>query len=231
MSGIVPNHLISFTEAVPDEVRGRAIVVRKLEMLPVECVVRGYLAGSGWVDYQRSGQVSGVQLAPGLRQSDRLPEPIFTPSTKATSGHDEAIDLDGASELIGSTKLAERVREASLALYSFAADHARSRGIVLADTKFEFGLDGNGTLTVGDEVLTPDSSRFWPLDQYAPGQTSPSFDKQYVRDWASSSGWDRTPPAPELPPEVVAGTRKKYAQAYAAITGEPLEAWLTRARA
>jgi len=229
--GIVPNHLISFTEAVPDEVRGRAIVVRKLEMLPVECVVRGYLAGSGWVDYQRSGQVSGVQLAPGLRQSDRLPEPIFTPSTKATSGHDEAIDLDGASELIGSTKLAERVREASLALYSFAADHARSRGIVLADTKFEFGLDGNGTLTVGDEVLTPDSSRFWPLDQYAPGQTAPSFDKQYVRDWASSSGWDRTPPAPELPPEVVAGTRKKYAQAYAAITGEPLEAWLTRARA
>jgi phosphoribosylaminoimidazole-succinocarboxamide synthase len=228
---IVQNHLLSFTEGVPDEVRGRALVVRRLEMLSVECVVRGYLAGSGWKDYQRDGRVSGVALPPGLRESDRLPEPIFTPTTKATSGHDEAIDLDHATELIGSRALAERVRDVSLALYGFAAEHALEQGIVLADTKFEFGLDESGELTVADEVLTPDSSRFWPLDRYEPGRPAPSFDKQYVRDWASKLGWDKTPPAPAIPDDVVANTRAKYAQAYEAVTGEPLDDWLARAGA
>ncbi len=228
---IVQNHLLSFTEGVPDEVRGRALVVRRLEMLSVECVVRGYLAGSGWKDYQRDGRVSGVALPPGLCESDRLPEPIFTPTTKATSGHDEAIDLDHAAELIGSRALAERVRDVSLALYGFAAEHALEHGIVLADTKFEFGLDDGGELTVADEVLTPDSSRFWPLDRYEPGRPAPSFDKQYVRDWASKLGWDKTPPAPAIPDDVVANTRAKYAQAYEAVTGEPLDDWLSRAGA
>ena len=228
---IVANHLISVTDGVPAEVRGRAMVVRKLQMLPVECVVRGYITGSGWKDYQRSGAVSGISLPAGLRESDRLPEPIFTPSTKAEVGHDEAIDFDGAAKLVGDQGLAARLRDVSIAVYGAAAEHARSRGIILADTKFEFGLDGSGALTLGDEVCTPDSSRFWPADQYQPGQGQPSFDKQFVRDWASSTGWDRKPPAPEIPDKVVARTRDKYIEAYERITGESFDAWTARAGA
>jgi phosphoribosylaminoimidazole-succinocarboxamide synthase len=227
-AGIVPGHLVSVTEGVPDEVRGRAMVVRKLKMLPVECVVRGYLSGSGWKDYQASGTVSGVDLPAGLTESDELPEPIFTPSTKADVGHDEAIDFDRSVVLIGDRALAERVRWVSLAVYGHCADHARAHGIILADTKFEFGLDSAGELTLGDEVCTPDSSRFWPLDEYKPGQGQPSFDKQFVRDWASSTGWDRTPPAPEIPDEVVARTREKYREAYERITGSKFDDWLAR---
>ncbi len=227
-AGIVPNHVISVTDGVPDEVRGRGMVVRKLEMLSVECVVRGYITGSGWKDYQRTGAVSGIQLPEGLRESDRLPEPLFTPSTKADVGHDEAIDFEGAVTLIGDRGLAERVRDVSIALYEHAAEHARQHGIILADTKFELGLDPDGTLTIGDEMCTPDSSRFWPADEYEPGRGQPSFDKQYVRDWASSTGWDRTPPAPPIPEEVVAQTSRKYIEAYERITGEPFDAWLRR---
>lgn len=228
---IVANHLISATEGVPDEVRGRALVVRRLRMLPVECVVRGYITGSGWKDYQATGSVSGIALPPGLQESQQLPEPIFTPSTKAETGHDEAIDFDRAAELVGDRALMERVREVSIALYRFAAAHARERGVILADTKFEFGLDDDGTLTVGDEVLTPDSSRFWPADEYEVGRGQPSFDKQYVRDWAGRSGWDKTPPAPPIPDDVVAGTRARYVEAYERITGEPFDAWLKRTAA
>ena len=225
---IVSNHYVSATEGVPDEVRGRAMVVRKLEMLPVECVVRGYITGSGWKDYQATGSVSGIELPPGLRESDKLPTPIFTPSTKAEEGHDEAIDFDRAAELVGDRDLMGRVRDVSIGLYGFAADHARERGVILADTKFEFGLDPSGELVVGDEVLTPDSSRYWPADTYEPGHGQPSFDKQYVRDWASGSGWDKTPPAPEVPEDVVEGTRARYVEAYEKITGEPFDAWLAR---
>jgi phosphoribosylaminoimidazole-succinocarboxamide synthase len=231
IAAIAPHHLITATEGLPEEARGRGMIVRKLKMLPVECVVRGYLSGSGWKDYQRSGAVSGIELPPGLRESDRLPAPIFTPSTKATEGHDEAIDFEGAAELVGDRSLAEQLRDVSIALYIDAAEHARSRGIILADTKFEFGLDSRGTLTLGDEVFTPDSSRFWPADQYAPGGSQPSFDKQYVRDWASSTGWDRTPPAPPIPDDVVARTREKYVEAYERIAGEPFADWLARSGA
>jgi phosphoribosylaminoimidazole-succinocarboxamide synthase len=174
---IVPNHLISATEGVPDEFRGRGLRVERLSMLPVECVVRGYLSGSGWKDYQATGRVSGIELPPGLRESERLPEPIFTPSTKADEGHDEAIDFEQAAELAGSRELAGRMREASLAVYGKIAAYARERGIILADTKFEFGLDAEGTLTLADEVCTPDSSRFWPADRYEVGRGQPSFDK------------------------------------------------------
>jgi phosphoribosylaminoimidazole-succinocarboxamide synthase len=225
---LVPNHLLSVTDGVPQDARGRAMVVRKLDMLPVECVVRGYITGSGWKDYQRTGAVSGIELPAGLQESDKLPEPIYTPSTKAEVGHDEAIDFEGTVELIGDRALAERLRDVSLAVYEFCADHARANGIILADTKFEFGLDQNGELTLGDEVCTPDSSRFWPADQYEPGRGQPSFDKQYVRDWASSTGWDRNPPAPPIPDDVVARTREKYIEAYERISGEPFDAWLTR---
>ena len=225
---IVPNHFVSATDGVPDEVRGRAIVVRKLEMLPVECVVRGYITGSGWKDYQATGTVSGIELPPGLQESQRLPTPIFTPSTKAEEGHDEAIDFDQAADLVGSRELMDRVRGVSLALYQFAAEHAAERGVILADTKFEFGMDAEGELTVGDEVLTPDSSRFWPADGYEPGRGQPSFDKQYVRDWASSTGWDKLPPAPEIPDDVVAATRDRYVTAYEKLAGEPFSAFLER---
>jgi phosphoribosylaminoimidazole-succinocarboxamide synthase len=225
---IVANHFVSATESVPEEVRGRAMAVRKLRMLPVECVVRGYITGSGWKDYQANGSVSGIELPPGLRESERLPTPIFTPSTKADVGHDEAIDFDRAAELVGDDDLMRRVRDASVALYVFAAEHARERGVILADTKFEFGLDDEGELVVGDEVLTPDSSRYWPADGYEPGRPQPSFDKQYVRDWAAGSGWDKTPPAPAIPDDVVAGTRGRYVEAYERITGEPFDAWLAR---
>jgi phosphoribosylaminoimidazole-succinocarboxamide synthase len=225
---IVPNHVISVTDGVPAEARGRGMVVRKLKMLSVECVVRGYITGSGWKDYQRTGAVSGIRLPEALRESDRLPEPLFTPSTKADVGHDEAIDFEGAVKLIGDRALAQRVRDISIALYEHAAEHARKNGIILADTKFELGLDDQGTLTIGDEICTPDSSRFWPVDQYEPGRGQPSFDKQFVRDWASSTGWDRTPPAPPIPDEVVARTRKKYIEAYERISGERFAAWLHR---
>ena len=225
---IVANHLVSATVGVPDEAQGRGLVVRRLRMLPVECVVRGYLTGSGWRDYQRSGAVSGIALPGGLRESERLPEPLFTPSTKADEGHDEAIDFERAVELAGDRELMARARDASIELYSFAAEHARERGVILADTKFEFGLDSDGELVVGDEVLTPDSSRYWPAEGYEPGRGQPSFDKQYVRDWASASGWDKLPPAPAIPADVVEGTRARYVEAYERITGEPFQAWIER---
>jgi phosphoribosylaminoimidazole-succinocarboxamide synthase len=228
---IVANHLISATEGVPAEVRGRALVVRKLSMLPVECVVRGYITGSGWKDYQASGRVSGIELPAGLRESQRLPQPIFTPSTKAEVGHDEAIDFERAAELVGDRALMERVREVSIDLYSFAAAHARERGVILADTKFEFGIDESDPdrpLVVGDEVLTPDSSRYWPAEGYEVGHGQPSFDKQYVRDWAAGSGWDKRPPAPAIPADVVDGTCARYVEAYERIAGEPFQAWLDR---
>jgi phosphoribosylaminoimidazole-succinocarboxamide synthase len=225
---IVPNHQISFTDGVPAEASGRGMVVRKLKMLPVECVVRGYITGSGWKDYQATGSVSGIELPAGLRESEQLPEPIFTPSTKAEVGHDEAIDFYRAIELVGDQALMERVREVSITLYAYAAEHARERGVILADTKFEFGLDEDGQLVIGDEVLTPDSSRYWPVKGYEVGKGQPSFDKQYVRDWASASGWDKKPPAPEIPGDVVTGTRERYVEAYELITGEPFSAWLER---
>jgi phosphoribosylaminoimidazole-succinocarboxamide synthase len=229
---IVPNHLISATEGVPEEVRGRALAVRKLRMLPVECVVRGYLSGSGWKDYQASGAVCGIGLPDGLQESDRLPEPIFTPASKAEIGdHDENIDFESAVRAVGDRALAERLRDVSLEVYQRAADHARERGIIVADTKFELGLDDEGQLVLADEVLTPDSSRFWPADQYEPGRAQPSFDKQYVRDWAAGTGWDKAPPAPAVPDDVVKRTRELYAEAYERIAGEPLAAWLERAGA
>jgi len=225
---IVRNHYVSAVEDVPDDVRGRAMTVRRLRMLPVECVVRGYITGSGWKDYQATGSVSGIELPPGLRESERLPTPLFTPSTKADEGHDEAIDFERSAELVGDRDLMAKVRDVSIELYRFGADHARERGVILADTKFEFGLDDDGELVVGDEVLTPDSSRYWPADGYRPGHGQPSFDKQYVRDWAAGSGWDKAPPAPALPDDVVKGTRRRYIEAYELITGEPFAAWTSR---
>src|SRR3954463_15952696 len=238
---IVPNHVVSFTD-VPDEVKGRALLVEKLEMFPVECVVRGYITGSGWKDSGRTGagcraeggtgEVGGLRRPGALRESDNLPEPIFTPATKAELGdHDENVDFDRAAEILGDRPLLEELRRLSIALYSFAADHARERGIILADTKFEFGRSADGRIVVGDEVLTPDSSRFWPADTYEPGKSQPSFDKQYVRDWATQSGWDKTPPAPPLPDEVIERTRALYEEAYQRITGEPVANWLARAGA
>jgi len=229
-ASLVPNHLLSATDGVPEPLRGRALRVRRLEMLPVECVVRGYITGSGWKDYQRSGAVSGIELPDGLRESEALPAPIFTPSTKAEEGHDEAIDLDRAAELVGSQALAERLRDVSIAVYEAVAVHARERGVILADTKLEFGFDGDGVLTLGDEVCTPDSSRFWPADQYEVGRGQPSFDKQYVRDWAAGTGWDKAPPAPPIPRDVVAATRERYVTAYEKLAGEPFAAWLERVR-
>jgi phosphoribosylaminoimidazole-succinocarboxamide synthase len=226
--GIVPNHFVSATDGVPEDLRGRALRVKRLRMLPVECVVRGYLSGSGWKDYGRTGTVSGLALPEGLRESDQLPEPLYTPSTKAEEGHDEAIDFEQTVELIGDRALAERVRDASLRVYGAIAEYARERGVILADTKFEFGLDADGALVLGDEVCTPDSSRFWPADEYEPGHGQPSFDKQYVRDWAAGTGWDKSPPAPPIPDEVVAATRERYVRAYELLAGEPFAAWLER---
>jgi phosphoribosylaminoimidazole-succinocarboxamide synthase len=229
LADVVPNHFVSATDGVPDEVRGRALVVEKLAMLPVECVVRGYITGSGWKDYQATGHVSGLELPPGLRESEQLPQPLYTPSTKAEVGHDEAIDFEQTVDLLGGDRaLAERVRDVSVELYARAAEHARSRGVILADTKFELGRRADGTLVLGDEVLTPDSSRFWPVEGYAVGRGQPSFDKQYVRDWAADTGWDKQPPAPAIPDDVVARTREKYVEAYELITGEPFDAWLER---
>src|SRR3712207_1001243 len=220
---IVPNHLIS--EEVPDEVRGRAVRVRKLDMYPVECVVRGYLSGSGWKEYEASGSVCGIDLPEGLTESDKLPEPIFTPATKAEIGeHDENVDFDRAAELVGDRALMEELRRISIEVYTRGAEHAAERGIILADTKFEFGKYAGAEVVLADEVMTPDSSRFWPADQYEPGNAQPSFDKQYVRDWANEQGWDREPPAPELPDEVVAKTRQKYVEAFERITERELDA-------
>ena len=216
---IVPNHLLALRED------GRSLEVKRLEMLPIECVVRGYLAGSGWKDYVRTGATSGHRLPPGLRESDRLPEPIFTPATKAKEGHDENIDREHAARLVGRERLAE-VEQASLALYRFGADWAAERGIVVADTKFEFGLDEEERLVLADEALTPDSSRFWPADAYEPGRAQPSFDKQYVRDYCESLGWDKQPPGPELPADVVAGTRARYVEAFERLTGISFDRYL-----
>ncbi len=218
---IVPNHLID--EQVPAEVAGRGLRVRRLAMYPIECVVRGYITGSGWKEYKADGSVCGIELPAGLQESEKLPEPIFTPATKAEIGdHDENVDFDRAAELVGSRPLAEELRRISIELYEYAAAHARERGIILADTKFEFGSSPGAEIVLGDEVLTPDSSRFWPADEYATGRGQASFDKQYVRDWLDQSGWDHSPPAPELPPEVIANTSAKYREAYERITGRTL---------
>jgi phosphoribosylaminoimidazole-succinocarboxamide synthase len=218
--GMCANHLI---ELRPD---GRSTECRKLEMLPLECVVRGYLAGSGWKDYRATGSVCGHALPEGLEESAQLPEPIFTPSTKAATGHDQNIDREEAAELIGSERLSE-VERASIALYRFAAEHARSRGILIADTKFEFGLDETGTLVLADEALTPDSSRFWPADGYRPGGPQPSYDKQFARDYCESLGWDKTAPGPELGEDVVEGTRARYVEAFERLTGITFTDYLT----
>ena len=219
---ICPNHLISTD--VPDEVAGRAMRVKRLNMYPVECVARGYLSGSGWREYRETGAVCGIQLPEGLSESDRLPEPIFTPATKAEVGaHDENIDFERAIELIGDRALMESLRDTTLELYAHAAAHAAERGIIIADTKFEFGASPGAEIVLGDEVLTPDSSRFWPADDYEPGRAQRSFDKQYVRDWLDQSGWDHSPPAPELPGEVVANTRAKYVEAYERISGRSFQ--------
>ena len=216
---IVPNHLL----ALRDD--GRSLECRRLEMLPVEVVVRGYLSGSGWKDYRATGSVCGHALPAGLVESDRLPEPIVTPATKATSGHDENIDAETAAGLVGAERWAE-VEAVALALYAFASRHAEERGIILADTKFELGLDRAGTLVLGDEALTPDSSRFWPADEYAPGGPQPSYDKQYVRDYCESLGWDKTDPGPEVPADVVAGTRARYVEAFELLTGLAFDAYV-----
>jgi phosphoribosylaminoimidazole-succinocarboxamide synthase len=204
---------------------GRSLECRRLEMLPIECVVRGYLAGSGWKDYQASGEVCGHALPEGLRESDRLAIPIFTPATKAETGHDENITREQAAGLIGVDRLAE-VEAASLALYRFASDYAVERGIIIADTKFEFGIDDAGRLVLADEAFTPDSSRFWPADSYAPGAAQPSFDKQFVRDYCETLGWDKTDPGPELPEDVVAGTRARYVEAFERLTERSFDAYL-----
>ena len=225
---LVANHVVSYTDGVPDDVRARGVRVRKLEMLPVECVVRGYITGSGWKDYQATGRVSGLELPAGLQESAQLPEPLYTPSTKADVGHDEAIDFEQTVALIGDRALAERLRDVTIAVYRRVADHARERGVILADTKLEFGLDESGALVLGDEVCTPDSSRFWPAEGYAAGRSQPSFDKQYVRDWAAGTGWDKAPPAPPVPDDVVARTRELYVEAYERLTEQSFAEWEIR---
>jgi phosphoribosylaminoimidazole-succinocarboxamide synthase len=225
--GIIPNQLtdtplekILQDPAERQQVEGRATLVKKLKALPVEAVVRGYLVGSGWKEYKSSGTVCGIKLPAGFKEADRLPEPIFTPSTKAELGkHDENISFDKAAELLG-RDLAEKVKNATLAIYKECAAYALTRGIIIADTKFEFGLDEKGTLTLIDEVLTPDSSRFWPADSYKPGANPPSYDKQYVRDYLESIGWNKQPPAPKLPAEVIAKTAEKYREALTRLTGK-----------
>jgi len=220
-----PNHVITsrfddFPAVLAphrDQLEGRSMLVRKLEMLPVECVARGYLAGSGWKEYQESGTVCGITLPAGLSESSPLPEPIFTPATKATDGHDENIPFEEAARIVGA-ELAARLRDLTLELYNAGTDYARSRGIIIADTKFEFGMAGD-EIVLADEVLTPDSSRFWPADAYAPGRGQPSFDKQYVRDHLLEVGWNKQPPVPELPAELVAGTRERYFEIFRILTG------------
>jgi len=216
---IVPNHLLAL------RADGRSTECRKLEMLPIECVVRGYLSGSGWKDYQATGEVCGHKLPGGLVESQQLPEPIFTPATKAQTGHDENIDRDAAVKLVGEARF-DKVEELSLALYKYVSVHAQARGIILADTKLEFGLDPDGRLVLGDEAFTPDSSRFWPADEYRVGSTPPSFDKQFVRDYCESLGWGKTYPGPELPDDVVAGTRDRYIEAFEKLTGITFDSYL-----
>jgi len=238
-AAIVANHLLGTDpSALPDafagqaaDLRGRSMICRPARVLPIEVIVRGYISGTGWKDYLRSGAVGGIALPPGLRESERLPEPIFTPSTKAEQGaHDENIDYAGAVALVGAP-MAERVRDLALALYRFGRDRAEAAGIILADTKFEFGLDeASGELLLIDEVLTPDSSRFWDAATYAPGGPQASYDKQFVRDWLEASGWDKTAPGPELPDEVVAGTRARYVEAFERITGASFERYLEEDR-
>jgi len=223
---VIPNHVITATDFTGDLapykaiLEGRAMLCQKTEPIPIECVVRGYLAGSGWKDYQKTGSVCGVALPKGMRESDQLPEPIFTPSTKATTGHDENISIEQAAAVIG-MPLAKRLRDVSLEIHKRAVAYSAPRGILLADTKFEFGLIGNELLWI-DEALTPDSSRFWPAAGYQPGRSQPSFDKQYVRDYLEHIGWNKQPPGPELPPEVVTQTRAKYREAYQRLTGHEL---------
>jgi len=222
---IIPNHSSDYSleRVVPDvteraAIADRSMVVKRLNALPIEAVVRGYLIGSGWRDYQQTGQVCGIALPTGLKQADRLPEPLFTPATKAELGsHDENIDYERVVALVG-RGIAEQVRAAALSLYSFAAEHARARGIIIADTKFEFGLDQAGYLTLIDEALTPDSSRFWPIDTYRPGSSPPSFDKQFVRDYLETLSWDKRPPGPRLPTEIIERTASKYAEALQRLT-------------
>jgi phosphoribosylaminoimidazole-succinocarboxamide synthase len=227
LADIVPNHVISASsfsdELAPyaDQLEGRAMLVRRTDPVPIECVVRGYISGSGWKEYQKSGSVCGIALPRNLRESDKLPEAIFTPSTKATTGHDENISFDETVARIGRS-LAEKLRDTSLTIYRKASEHAAALGIIIADTKFEFGLL-NGELIWIDEALTPDSSRFWPADEYAPGKAQPSFDKQYVRDYLERIGWNKQPPGPALPPDVVAATRDKYREAYRIVTGHSLD--------
>ena len=227
LSDVIPHHVLearNFTgELAPyaEALAGRAMLVRRTEPFPIECVVRGYISGSGLKDYQKTGAICGIPLPKGLRDSDRLPEPIFTPSTKATTGHDENISFEEAAARVG-RPLAERLRDTSLELYKRAAEHAAARGIIIADTKFEFGMR-NGEMIWIDEALTPDSSRFWPADRYEPGKAQPSFDKQFVRDYLERIGWNKQPPAPALPPDVVSGTQQKYREAYQRITGHALD--------
>jgi phosphoribosylaminoimidazole-succinocarboxamide synthase len=216
---LCPNHLLTVR---PD---GRSLECRLLEMLTIECVVRGYLTGSGWKDYQATGEVCGHVLPTGLRESDRLAEPIFTPSTKAQTGHDENITREAAAELVGPDRFAE-VEATSLALYRFASEYAAARGIIIADTKFEFGVDASDRLVLADEAFTPDSSRFWPADEYEPGRSQPSFDKQFVRDYCETLGWDKTDPGPELPDHVVAGTRERYIEAFERLAERSFDSYL-----
>jgi phosphoribosylaminoimidazole-succinocarboxamide synthase len=219
LTGIDPQTVVKPEER--EQVRGRSIVVRKLKPLPIEAVVRGYIIGSGWKDYQKTGKVCGIELPKGLQQAQKLPQPIFTPATKAQSGHDENISFDEVVRLVGKP-LAEKVREVSIRLYKEAADYAATKGIIIADTKFEFGLDDKGELVLIDEVLTADSSRFWPADSYQVGISPPSYDKQYVRDYLETLDWNKTPPAPRLPPEVIKRTSEKYREALQRLTGRPL---------
>ncbi|MEX1310537.1 MAG: phosphoribosylaminoimidazolesuccinocarboxamide synthase [Candidatus Sulfomarinibacteraceae bacterium] len=228
-SDLIPNHLIAteladFPEPFRShpELAGRSVLAKRLRPIPVECVARGYITGSGWKEYGETGEVCGIPLPPNLVESDRLPEPIFTPATKAVEGHDENISFDRMVGIIGG-ELAETLRDLTLELYRRAVDHALERGIIIADTKFEFGLTDDGAVVWMDEALTPDSSRFWPADQYKPGGGQPSFDKQFVRDWLVESGWDKEPPAPTLPPEVVEGTLKRYREAYRLLTGADID--------
>jgi phosphoribosylaminoimidazole-succinocarboxamide synthase len=227
LANILPNHVLSGTEFTGElapyaaSLHGRAMVVRKTEPLPVECVVRGYISGSGWKDYQKTGAICGISLPKGLRESDKLPEPIFTPSTKATTGHDENISFEETVALVG-RPVAEKIRDTSLQIYQQASDRAARHGIIIADTKFEFGLIGNDLIWI-DEALTPDSSRFWPADQYQPGKAQPSFDKQFVRDYLERIGWNKQAPGPELPADVVKATQAKYREAYEKVTGHPLD--------
>jgi len=229
LSDVVPNHLIAadvdrYPEAVrkhADQLRGRSMLVERAMMFPVECVVRGYISGSAWKEYKATGTVSGIKLPAGLKESEAFPEPIFTPSTKATSGHDENISFDQMCEIVG-TETASHLRDLTLRVYKKAADYARTRGIIIADTKFEFGLTEKG-ITLADEVLTPDSSRFWPADKYAPGRAQDSYDKQYVRDYLEQIHWNKQPPAPALPAEVAHRTSEKYLEAYFQLTGHKLD--------